>query len=153
MKTILSLVIALIFYTLTDIYIWQRIFETDQLWQYAGVYHRGWYFSLYGMIALGVLLLDGWRNKIFYGVSLYLLAFNGTNDILYYWLDGRVLPERLEWLDNHFLILFSPVTDTSLLFSSIIWFMLLVLFHLAIYNFNRFFAFFTDHDFRVTWNI
>ena len=143
---------SLCFYTLTDIHIWQRIFETDQLWQYAGVYHRGWYFSLYGMIALGVLLLNGYQNKIFYGVSLYLLAFNGTNDVLYYWLDGRPLPGRLEWLDFHKLILFKPVTDVSLLLSCLVWLSFLIVFYLLLRYLNRCVAVRAYDHFRILWH-
>lgn len=121
MRLLVSILIALFFYIRTDILIWQRIFETNQLWQYAGVYHRGWYMSLYGFILLGVLLLPTWREKLFYGITLLILCFNGTNDVLYYWLDGRALPERLEWLDRHFLILFSPVTRGTLLLNCALW--------------------------------
>lgn len=152
MKTIIAVATALCFYALTDIYIWQRIFETDQLWQYAGVYHRGWFFSLYGMIILGVLLLDGWKNKYLYAVSLYLLAFNGTNDILYYWLDFRKVPARLEWLDNHAFIFFKPVTDTSLLASCALWLLLLCLFYFAVHYFDRLMTLWANNHLRVFRN-
>jgi hypothetical protein len=125
-RTLLAIITALLFYTMIDILIWQRIFETDELWQYIGIYHRGWNFALYGFIVLGVLLLDGWREKIFYSLCLYVLCFNGTNDILYYWLDGRAVPARLEWLDNDPFIFFVPVTNTSLIASSSIWILFFV---------------------------
>lgn len=129
MKPIAALLVALIAYVRIDILIWGRIFEADQLWQYAGTYHRGWFVMLYGFIALGVLLLDTWRARIFYAASLAVLCFNGTNDILYYWLDGRQLPQVLPWLDNHPLILFSPVTDERLLLNCFLWLALLAGFY------------------------
>ena len=153
MKTFLALAVALCFYALTDIHIWQRIFETDQLWQYAGVYHKGWFFSLYGLIALGVLLLNGFGNKLFYGCTLYLLAFNGTNDVLYYWLDNRELPARLEWLDGHSLIFFKPVTDISLLASCALWLFLVFSFYFAIMYFDRLATTWANNYLRVLRNV
>ena len=39
-------IIALLFYTITDILVWQRIFEANQMIEYADVYHTGWFISL-----------------------------------------------------------------------------------------------------------
>lgn len=121
--------IALFFYVRADIMIWQRIFETDKLWHYAGAYHRGWYQMLLGLLAVGCLLLPSWRERILYAVTLYILAFNGTNDVLYYWLDGKAVPQTLAWLDNHFFILFSPVTAENLIVNCLIWITVLFILH------------------------
>jgi hypothetical protein len=40
---------------------------------------------------------------------------------LYYALDGRWIPGRCPWLDGNRLILFKPVTGTSLIISAIVW--------------------------------
>lgn len=137
MKPMIALFIALLFYVRADILIWQRIFETNELWWYDWIYHKGWFTMLYGFIVLGVFFLNTWRERCFYGVSLYLCAFNGTVDVLYYWLDGRSLPQRLEWLDTHRFILFSPVTDVSLLLNCFLWLLFLVLLFFGLLHAER----------------
>jgi hypothetical protein len=45
-RTVIATLIALFFYTVTDILIWQRIFETHNMVEYADLYHTGWFVTL-----------------------------------------------------------------------------------------------------------
>lgn len=128
MKLILSIIVSFLFYTIYDIMVWQRIFESNELWHFGEQYHSGWYVMLFGFIVLGAMLLNAWRDKVFYVISMIVLAFSGVEDILYYWLDGRTIPERLPWLDNSF-VLFSTVTNINLVISSAFYIIGLIALH------------------------
>lgn len=122
-RIILAVFVTLLFYVAIDILIWQRIFESNELWDFADAYHLGWSIALIGFVILGMLLL--WPRLfggIVYAASVIILAHSGLEDILYYWLDGRIIPDRLPWLDQSPLILFSPVTRENLIVSALIWF-------------------------------
>lgn len=121
-KAVLAVIIVILSYTLVDIMIWQRIFETNRMNNFASLYHPGWAVMLACDSALGaILLVPDWRSVLFYLGSVYALAFSGLEDVLYYWLDGRSIPSWLPWLDANPLILFKPVTSTHLLASVSIW--------------------------------
>ena len=78
-KTISAIFIALFFYTLVDIEIWQRIFEANGLSNYADQYHKGWFLMLAGLIVIGAFFLyPQWKKIIIYASSLLFFAFNGT---------------------------------------------------------------------------
>ncbi len=124
-KTGVAVIIALLTYTVVDIMIWQRIFEKNELYIYSALYHPGWTVMLVGEMVLGaLLLLPHWRAILFYLAALYSLATCGAEDVLYYWLDGRVIPYRLPWLDPAPLVLFKPVTALNLVASAGTWFLL-----------------------------
>ena len=75
-----------------------------------------------GMIAISVVLLYEARCwALWFALAFYTLAFSGLEDVLYYALDGRWIPGRCPWLDENRLILFKPVTATSLIMSAIVW--------------------------------
>jgi hypothetical protein len=118
----LALTVALFFYAKMDILIWQRIFETHELIDLGvGVYHWGWVQALFGFMILGVLLFyPDVRRMITFPLSLGLLAFSGLEDILYYWLDDKSLPQYLPWLNSNPLLL-KPVTAERLLLSAALW--------------------------------
>jgi hypothetical protein len=100
LRPLIAVLVALLFYTVTDILIWQRVFEANDLTQHAGTYHTGWFASLAGYGLLGLLLMWGaWKDVLFFVTSLFVLAFSGLEDVLYYVLDGKPLPEGLPWLD------------------------------------------------------
>lgn len=123
-KIIVAIIIGVIFYSLVDIFIWQRIFESNQMHYFSSVYYRGWHLVLISNVIIGSILLYNFvpfKNIIFYASTLYVFGSNGTEDILYFLLDGRTIPTRLEWLDNSTLILFKPVTDTYLIVNFIAW--------------------------------
>ncbi len=121
-KSGFAVVVALLSYTLVDIMIWQRIFEKNELYVYSSLYHPGWTAMLVGNMVLGaLLLLPNWRAVLFYLAALYSLATCGLEDVLYYWLDSRMIPYRLPWLDAAPLVLFKPVTASKLVMSAGIW--------------------------------
>lgn len=118
----LSVLIGLVLFSRQDILLWGTIFEPDELWQYIGIYHRGWFVMLWALMLLG--LLWNWpdcRAGLLHAAMLYTLAFGGLPDVLYYWLRGLPIPELLPWLDAHPLIWFSPVTRWNLVGSVLIW--------------------------------
>ena len=64
-RPIIAAALALTFYTFADILIWQRIFETNQMVQYANIYHTGWFVSLAGYAILGLVLMWGdWKDCV-----------------------------------------------------------------------------------------
>jgi hypothetical protein len=125
-KVLVALASSLFFYALSDILLWQRIFEAHDLYLYDDAYQTGHVSILVGLIAVGIVLLfDTGIWALWYGLALYTLSYSGLEDVLYYWLDGNAIPATLPWLDSfHNLILFKPVTNTSLILSSATWIVL-----------------------------
>src|SRR5881628_1937181 len=92
-RTLLALILALGFYALSDILLWQRIFEAHGLSAFDPEYQTGHVAILVGMMAVGaILLLDSGWWALWYQGALYTFAFGGVEDVLYYWLDGRAIP-------------------------------------------------------------
>jgi len=125
-RVVIAVVVGLGFYALSDILLWQRIFEANRLSQYDPEYQTGHVAILVGMIGLGgILLFDAGWWALGYGAALYTLAFGGGEDVLYYWLDGRSIPAVLPWLDRSTLIFIRPfagdVTRSELLISAAFW--------------------------------
>ena len=54
-RTVIATLIALFFYTITDILIWQRIFEANNMVGYANLYHTGWFVTLAGYAIMGTM--------------------------------------------------------------------------------------------------
>jgi len=122
----LALLIALGFYVLSDILLWQRIFEAHELSLFDPEYQTGHVAILVGMMAVGgVLLVESGLWALWYQGALYTLAFGGVEDVLYYWLDGKAIPGVLPWLDRSRLIFVRPlpgdVTNVELLASAAFW--------------------------------
>ena len=70
-RPVVATLIALLFYTLTDILVWQRIFEAHNMVEFAGTYHAGWFVSLAGYASMGVLLMWGrWKDCLYFVISL-----------------------------------------------------------------------------------
>ncbi len=136
LRPILAVTIALLFYTATDILVWQRIFEFHQLIEYADLYHTGWFISLAGYATLGLILLWGqWKDCLYYLVSLAVGAFSGIEDVLYYVLDGRPLPPSLPWLGSNPLI--ASVSRGGVLASAGFWVAVLVGLYVGLYWLKR----------------
>ncbi len=136
-----ALAAAMFFFAKMDILIWQRVFETNQLWkvQYDFIpqYHLGWTQALLGYMVLGVLLFyPNIRRMITYPLSLFILAFSGLEDILYYWMDGRPIPGHLPWLSQNPMIL-QPVTDSRLVISALFWLVFVALLEALGKHFER----------------
>jgi hypothetical protein len=124
--------IALLFYTVTDILVWQRIFETNQMIEYAHIYHKGWFVSLSGYAILGVLLLWGvWKDCIYFLITLTISAFSGLEDVLYYVLDGKPIPHALPWLDHNPLIF--ETSRTGVIGSALFWVTCLAILYAILY--------------------
>src|SRR2546421_12445171 len=125
-RAVVALAIALGFYALSDILLWQRIFEANGLWMFDADYQTGHVAILIGMLGLGgVLLLDSGFWALWFGGALYTMAFGGVEDVMYYWLDGRSIPAVLPWLDRSRLVFIRPlggdVTSVELLASAAFW--------------------------------
>jgi hypothetical protein len=124
--------IALLFYTITDILVWQRIFETNQMIEYAHVYHRGWFVSLFGYAILGIILLWGvLKDCIYFLIALTVSAFSGLEDVLYYVLDGKPVPHALPWLENHPLIF--ETSRAGVIGSALFWIICLAILYVLLY--------------------
>lgn len=120
-RPLLAAAVAVVFYAISDILVWQRIFEANQMVGYAGMYHAGWIASLAGYAAIGVIVLaDRWKDCVYFLTALSIGAFSGLEDILYYVLDGKPIPESLPWLSGNPLIYAS--NRTGLIASALFWF-------------------------------
>lgn len=142
MKPLLTFLIAFFCYTKVDIEIWQKIFEADELWQYNYQYHHGWYYMFWGLVALGIVaLLPDAKGAFLYTFTMLVTSFNGTEDLFYYWLNGRQLleydggiHETYHWLEHSNWIWFHPVTAENLLASVIVQSVLLAALWFIVYD-------------------
>lgn len=133
LRPLIAAALALTFYTFADILIWQRIFETNQMVHYADIYHTGWFVSLAGYAILGVVLMWGaWKDCLYYLISLFVGAFSGLEDVLYYLLDGKPMPESLPWLEDNPMIF--HVSREGVLGSALLWMMALLLLYVVLYH-------------------
>lgn len=136
LRPVFAAVTAILFYTITDILIWQRIFENNQMIQFADVYHTGWFTSLAGYGILGIILLWGaWKDCAYFLIALFVGAFSGLEDILYYLLDGKPIPEALPWLTNNPMIYHS--SRFGLIFSVLFWIVFLAVVYFFFYEWKR----------------
>ncbi len=135
-RPILAVALALFFYTVTDILVWQRIFEFHRLVEYADMYHTGWFVSLAGYATIGFVLLWGqWKDCLYYEVSLAIGAFSGLEDVLYYVLDGRQLPASLPWLGGNPMI--GSVSRSGVLTSVFFWLAIILLLYVGLFWMER----------------
>lgn len=126
-RILAALLVGELFFAYSDILTWQRVFEAHGLWQFDAAYQTGHRTVLLGMVAVGVILLwDSGLWAAWWAVAFYWLSFTGLEDTLYYWLDGRAIPDRLPWLDANPWIWPHPVTSWSLIGSSAFWLALVV---------------------------
>ncbi len=132
-RPILAAALALFFYTLADILIWQRIFEANHMVRYANIYHAGWFVSLAGYAVLGVVLMWGaWKDCLYFLISLFVGAFCGLEDVLYYLLDRKPMPETLPWLAGNPMIY--QASRAGLIWSVSFWLMALALLYFVLYQ-------------------
>jgi hypothetical protein len=135
-RPIIAAALALTFYTFADILIWQRIFETNQMVQYADIYHTGWFVSLAGYAILGLVLMWGdWKDCLYFLISLFVGAFCGLEDVLYYLLDGKRMPDSLPWLEDNPMIF--HVSREGVIWSVSLWLIALVGLYLLLYQWRR----------------
>src|SRR5574341_475581 len=132
-RPIIAAALALLFYTFADILIWQRIFETNQLIEYASIYHTGWFVCLAGYAIIGIILMWGeWNDCLYFLASLFVGAFSGLEDILYYLLDGKPMPDTLPWLASNPMIY--HVSRTGVIWSVLFWLLALVILYILLYQ-------------------
>ena len=135
MKKLRPLIAALMahgFYTITDILVWQRIFESNQLVMFANTYHAGWFVSLAGYAMVGVVVMsDKLKDCLFFLVALFIGAYSGLEDILYYVLDRKPVPESLPWLEHNPLIRGTGRAD--LILSVVFWLAVLIALYAVLY--------------------
>ncbi|MFN2120054.1 MAG: hypothetical protein ACK2T0_06660 [Anaerolineales bacterium] len=132
LRPLLAALIALLFYTVTDILVWQRVFEANQLVRYADTYHAGWFVSLAGYAVIGVVIMaDRWKDCVFFLVALSIGAFSGLEDVLYYLLDRRPIPAALPWLDPNPLIF--ETSRLGVITSVAFWMIVLAGLYVALY--------------------
>jgi len=133
LRPVFAAAMALLFYTFADIFIWQRIFETNQMVEYADIYHTGWFISLAGYAILGVILMWGeWKDCLYFLTALFVGAFSGLEDVLYYILDGKPMPDSLPWLEANPMIY--HVSREGVIGSVLFWLMILVVFYYVLYQ-------------------
>src|SRR5215510_11360208 len=136
LRPVIAAVIALLFYPVVDILIWQRIFEANNMSEYANMYHSGWFISLAGYAIMGVLLMwDAWKDCLFFLTSLFVGAFSGLEDVLYYVLDRKPMPEALPWLDGNPMIY--QVSRTGVLLSVLFWLTALAILYIWLYWWHK----------------
>jgi hypothetical protein len=132
-RPIFTAVIALLFYTITDILIWQRVFEANDLVEYADIYHTGWFMTLGGYALMGILLMWGaWKDCVYFITSLFVGAFSGLEDVLYYVLDGKPMPASLPWLSGNPMIL--EVSSAGVVGSVLLWLTVLIILYVVLYE-------------------
>lgn len=99
---------------------------------YADTYHSGWFVTLAGYALMGLVFMWGaWKDCLFFLFTLFIGAFSGLEDILYYVLDGKPLPEMLPWLSNNPLIYGN--SRTNLIGSVLFWLAILVILYFVMY--------------------
>jgi hypothetical protein len=125
-RTVIATIIALFFYTVTDILIWQRIFEANNMVGYADLYHTGWFVTLAGYAVMGTILLWGsWKDCLYFVTSLFVAAFSGLEDLLYYALDRKPMPDANP--------LIYQASRQGVIASVIFWLMALVILYFYLY--------------------
>ena len=131
-RPVIAAITALLFYTIADILVWQRIFEANNMIEHADTYHMGWFVSLAGYATIGLLLMWGeWKDCFFFLISLFVGAFSGLEDVLYYLLDRKPMPESLPWLDSNPMIY--HVSREGVLLSVLFWLAGLILLYIWLY--------------------
>ncbi len=136
LRPLVAAAVGIVCYAVTDILVWQRIFEANQMVGFAGRYHTGWVVSLAGYAAVGIILLsDRWKDCLYFLAALSVGAFSGLEDVLYYVLDGKPIPAYLPWLDSNPFIYGS--SRTGLITSVLFWSLTLVVLYAALFIWHR----------------
>ena len=125
-RVVLAAFLALALFAWTDVLVWQRLIEGQPFIAHFmdGRFHDGMRVALDAIALSGALLLWGhWAEMVFYPLTVYLFYRNGFVDLLYYWLDGRAIPQDLFWLNDkwHPYILLWPRTAASLVANVALW--------------------------------
>ena len=136
LRPVYAALLALFFYTVTDILVWQRIFESNRLVVYADMYHKGWFVSLAGYAMIGLILLWGsWKDCLYFLTTLGVGSFSGLEDVMYYVLDRKPMPPSLPWLGHNPMIY--SISRTGVISSVLFWMGALVLLYIVLYIWQR----------------
>jgi hypothetical protein len=82
---------------------------------------------------MGIILMWGvWKDCLYFLISLFVGAFCGLEDILYYMLDGKPMPDTLPWLESNPMIY--HVSRTGVIWSVLFWLMALVILYVFLYQ-------------------
>jgi hypothetical protein len=73
-----------------------------------------------------------WKDIVYFLISLFVGAFSGLEDVLYYLLDGKPMPDALPWLDANPMIL--HVSREGVVGSVMLWLTALVLLYFLLYR-------------------
>ena len=135
-RPVFAAIVAILFYAVTDILIWQRIFEANKMVEYADLYHTGWFVTLAGYAFLGILLLWGsWKDCLYFITALLIGAFSGLEDILYYLLDRKPMPASLPWLSGNPMIYGS--SRLEVIGSVLFWMAVLITLYVVLYIWRK----------------
>ena len=135
-RPVIAAVTAILFYVITDILIWQRIFEAHKMVEYASVYHTGWFMTLAGYAFMGILLLWGsWKDCFYFVTALFVGAFSGLEDVLYYVLDGKPIPATLPWLSGNPMIFGN--SRLEVIGSVLFWIAILIALYVVLYMWRK----------------
>jgi hypothetical protein len=72
-----------------------------------------------------------WKDCLFFLITLFIGAFSGLEDVLYYVLDGKPMPEKLPWLSSNPLIYGD--SRAALIGSVLFWMVVLVVLYFVLY--------------------
>lgn len=135
-RPVIAAVTAILFYAITDILIWQRIFEANKMVEYASIYHTGWFMTLAGYAVMGILLMWGsWKDCFYFLTALLVGAFSGLEDVLYYVLDFKPIPATLPWLSGNPMLYGQSRSDV--IGSVLIWMVILITLYVVLYVWRR----------------
>lgn len=103
---------------------------------YANTYHTGWFVTLAGYALMGLVFMWGsWKECLYFLAALFIGAFSGLEDVLYYVLDGKVMPPYLPWLDPNPLVF--DTTRIGVLISVFFWLSALVILYFFLFVWRK----------------
>jgi hypothetical protein len=89
--------------------------------------------TLAGYALMGILLMWGaWKDCLYFIISLFVGAFSGLEDVLYYILDGKPLPASLPWLSGNPMIL--HISGPGVVGSVLFWLAALAILYVVLYE-------------------
>ena len=133
-RPVIAAAMALLFYTIADILIWQRISSRLTKWfnMLPSIILAG-LFLWQAYAIMGVILMwDAWKDCLYFLTSLFVGAFSGLEDILYYLLDGKPMPHTLPWLEGNPMIY--HVSRVGVIGSVSFWMMALAILYILLYH-------------------
>jgi hypothetical protein len=78
---------------------------------------------------------DAWKECIYFLLALFIGAFSGLEDVLYYVLDKRPMPESLPWLKDNPMIYTS--SRSGVISSIVFWLGTLVILYIVLFIWQK----------------